>query len=94
MQLSGVRPFVACLSVCPIIRPSQAAAAGLLLSARPAGDIDRLLPGAQQQRAAGECGQCHVVSVRKKLNTDLLCTVFELKRGQNTNPFKYNRKST
>ena len=26
--------------------------------------IDRLLPGAQQQRrAAGECGQCHVVSL-------------------------------
>jgi len=35
------------------------AAAGLLLCARRAGDVDRLL---QQQRAAG---QCHVVSVRR-----------------------------
>jgi len=38
-----------------------AAAAGLLLWARLAGDIDRLQ---QHRRAAGECGQCHVVSVR------------------------------
>ena len=52
MQLSGVR-----LSVCPISLP-HAAAAGLLLRARRAGDIDRLL----QQRQA-KCGQCHVVSV-------------------------------
>jgi len=36
-------------------------AAGLLPRARRAGDIDRLL---QRRRAAGECGQCHVVSVR------------------------------
>jgi len=35
---------------------SKPAAAGLLLWARPAGDIDQLL--------AGECGQCHAVSVR------------------------------
>jgi len=33
-------------SICPIIRPLHAAAAGLLLSARRAGDIDRLLLGA------------------------------------------------
>ena len=31
------------------------------LWARWTGDIDRLLHG---RRAAGECGQCHVVSVR------------------------------
>jgi len=31
-------------------------------------EIDRLL---QQLRAAGECGQWHVVSVRRKLNTEL-----------------------
>jgi len=38
-------------------------------------DIGRLLPGAQQQRrAAGESRQCHVVSVRRKLNTDLFIT--------------------
>ena len=30
------------------------------------GDIDRLLHGS----AASECGQCHVVSIRRKLNTD------------------------
>ena len=48
----------------------QPSAEGLLLWARQAGDIDRLLSGAQQQcRAAGECGQCHVVSVRSKLRT-------------------------
>ena len=43
----SIRPPV-CLSVCLSSRPPQAAAAGLLLWARPAGDIDRLL---QQQRA-------------------------------------------
>jgi len=59
----GVRP-----SVCPVYRPlQQRAAAGLPLSARRAGDIDRLLPGAQQQRRrstalSSECGQCHVDS--------------------------------
>jgi len=37
------------------------------------GDIDRL---PQQGRAAGECGQCHVVSVRGYLNTDLLALVY------------------
>jgi len=40
MKLSGV-----CPSVCPIIRPAHAAAAGLLLWARRARDIDRLLHG-------------------------------------------------
>jgi len=34
------------LSVCPIYRPLQQRAAGLLLGARRAGDIDRLLHGA------------------------------------------------
>ena len=48
---------------------SKSAAAGLLLWAQSAGDVDRLL---QQRRAAAECGQCHVVSVRRKLDTDLL----------------------
>ena len=33
--------------------------------------------GALQQRAAGECGQCDVVGVRKKLNTDLFWRVVE-----------------
>jgi len=43
----GVRP-----TVCPIIRPQARRAAGLLLSAMRAGDIERQrrLPGAQKQR--------------------------------------------
>jgi len=40
----------------------QPTAAGLLLWARRAGDIDRML---QQRRVAGEWGQCHVVSVQR-----------------------------
>jgi len=39
------------------IRPPQAAAAGLLLLAQH----------------AGECGQCHIVSIRRKLSSDLSC---------------------
>jgi len=48
---AGVRLSV-CPSVCHIIRAPHAAAAGLLLCARRAGDIDRLLHGGarQQQR--------------------------------------------
>jgi len=42
-------------------RSDKIDAAGLLLRARRARDINRLL---LQQRAAGECGQCHVISVR------------------------------
>ena len=61
-------------SVCPI-RPPHAAAAGLLLWTRRPGDIDRLLHGRraggqQQPRRSSKCGQCHVVSWRRKLNTD------------------------
>jgi len=46
----------------------------LLLWARRAGDIDRLLHDqrlAAAAAAAGECEQCHAVSVRRKLNKDL-----------------------
>jgi len=57
----GVRRSVRS-SVPTRIYSSEHTAAGLLLWSRPAADIDRLL---QQRRAAGECGQCHVVSVRK-----------------------------
>jgi len=47
--------------------PTQAVAAGLLLWAWQTGDMDRLLPGAQQQQrcsttCSSKCGQCHVVS--------------------------------
>jgi len=76
MKRCGVR-----LSVCPSVRPSlpararnsKPAAARLLLRARRMGDIDRQL---QQRRAACKCGQCHVVSVRRQLNTDLLALAF------------------
>jgi len=44
MQRFGVRPPVR-LSVCPIYRSLQQRAAGLLLCARRADDIDRLLHG-------------------------------------------------
>jgi len=53
--------------VCPFVRPSvpawavHPAAAGLLLWARRARDIDRLL---QQKRALDVCEQCYVVSER------------------------------
>jgi len=50
---------------------SKPAAAGLLLWAQPAGDIDRLWYGAWC-RAAGEYGQCRVVSICRYLNTELL----------------------
>ena len=72
MQLTGVRP-----SVC-LIRPPHAAAAGLLLWARRAGDVEWMLHGRrsaaaalQQRRAAVGCGQCHVVSWRRQLNAEL-----------------------
>jgi len=46
-----------CLSVCPIICQPHAAAAGLLLSARRARDIDRLLQhGAATLRSAANAG--------------------------------------
>ena len=57
----SVRPSV-CLSVCPIIAP-QRRAAGLLLSAERAGDIDRQLRatgassnGATARRSAADAG--------------------------------------
>jgi len=58
----------ALLNVRPSVRwPLHAAAAGSLLWARTAGDIDRLLTGARQQprrstARISKCGQCHVVS--------------------------------
>ena len=49
--------------LCPsVLFPRHAAAVGLLLSARRAGDVDRLLPGAQHQQRrstarSSKCGQ-------------------------------------
>jgi len=73
---STVCETVRCPSVCPSVCPFrllQQRAAGLLLCARWAGDDD-------QRRAADECGQYQVVSVRRYLNKDLLIceTVREL----------------
>ena len=60
-----------CLSCCgpaaanPLLRVCCCGPGGQEIS------IDCRTAGARQQRcAAGECGQCHVVSVRRKLNTD------------------------
>jgi len=49
-------------SVCPIRSLQQRAVSFLLLWAQRIRDINRLL---QQRRAADECGQCHVPSVRR-----------------------------
>jgi len=55
MQLSGV-----CASVC---LSRQCRCCGSPLNARWTGDIDGLLPGAQQQqRVVGECEQCHLTA--------------------------------
>ena len=47
-----VRCLSVCPSVCPIYRPLQQRAAGLLLWALQAGDIDRLLHGASAAAGA------------------------------------------
>jgi len=65
MRRYGVRPSVR-QSLPARAHSSKPAAAGLLLWARRAGDIDRLL---QQRRAPGKSVQCHVVSVRRRLKT-------------------------
>ena len=76
MKRSRVR-----LSVCPIDRQQQRRAAGLLLSAPRAGYVDRLLHGApagcsrhdvlQVPALSSKCGQRHVDSRCRRLNTDL-----------------------
>jgi len=68
-----MRNRVECPSVC-LSHHSTSAAAGLLLSAVLAGDIyrQRRSPGAQRRSTAlsSKCGQCHVDSWRRRLNTD------------------------
>ena len=72
-----------CLFVClSQLSGAAASAVGLLLWARRAGDIDRLMHGrcpvATAQHAhcstalSSECEQCHVHSRRRKLNANLL----------------------
>jgi len=66
MVCLSVRFASLCLSVPALAHSSKPVAAGLLHG--PGGhkmSIDFYMAGAQQQRrAAGECGQCRVVSVR------------------------------
>jgi len=59
-----MRVFMTLPSPCPIYRPPQQRAAGLLLSAWPAGYIDGLLTDAerQQRRRSSKCRDCHVDS--------------------------------
>ena len=54
-----------CLSVPAWTHSSKPTPAGLLLWAPRAGDIDQLLHDWQSAAAAGECEQCHVVSIRR-----------------------------
>ena len=68
-RLVSVQPYV-----CPSIRPQQRRAAGLLLSAMQAEDIDRQrraatqLPGAAARRSiSSKCGQSHVDRGRLKM---------------------------
>jgi len=60
MKQYGVRPSVR-LSVTLSNSPAAAACSEFAAVGPVARDIDCLL---QQRRAVGECGQCHVVSVR------------------------------
>ena len=70
MKRYGVRLSVPALA--DSNKPSAAALrTGLLLWARRPGDIHRLL----QSWLGSECGQCHVVSVRRRLNTLVMCIV-------------------
>ena len=68
MQVKTALTVSVRLSVPAWARNSKPAAAGLLLWARRAGDVDRLLHGRRSAAAAGECGQCRVVGVRRKLS--------------------------
>jgi len=65
-------PFVRPTSVCPIDRQQQRHAAGLLLSATRAGDIDRPRRAPSSTAFSGKCEQCHVYSRRRMPNIDLL----------------------
>jgi len=69
MKRYGVRLFV-----CPIW-PPHAAAAGLLLQARPAGDIDRLLHQRRTNAASATLSVCVVAEhrlARSALQSELL----------------------
>jgi len=73
MKRYGVLPSV-CLSVCPVYRQLQQCAAGCCCG--PVGRATSVDSGAAGRRRStahsSKCEQCHVVSRRRKPNTDLL----------------------
>jgi len=80
VRCPSVRP-----SVCPSRQPQQQTSVCCCGSGGQDILIDCCTAGAQQQRrAAGECGQCHVVSVRRMLNTDLYKFAVKLSRSGNS----------
>ena len=72
--MKRVSPSV-CMSVCLSHLSAASSAAGLLLWTRQPGALN-------QWHVAGERGQCHVVSIRRQLNTGLYCIVFQLITAQ------------
>ena len=75
MKLSGVRPFVclsACLSIRPTVQPPHATAAGFLLWALWAGDIDRLLHSQQSTAATMQHGTARSQQMRAVLHCQLV----------------------
>jgi len=67
MKRYGVCPYCVLCTVAAWADSSKPAAAGLLLWARWAGDMDRLLHDRRSAAAASECGQCHVASCTHRL---------------------------
>ena len=59
-------------SVCPSMGLQQQTRCCRFAAVCPAGRRYRSMIAAAAACAAGECGQCHVVSVRRQLNADLL----------------------
>jgi len=68
-----------CLSVCLSVSlahsPAAATCGGFAAVGPASGDIDRLLHSRRSAAAAGECEQCHVVSVRRKLSGRLVTCI-------------------
>jgi len=74
---SRVYETVRCPPVCPSVRLSVCLSQHGPTAANPLLQFAVVDPVGSKYRsiaaaAAGECGQCHVVSVRRQLNTNLL----------------------
>ena len=63
----SVRPSV-CLSLCPSTVPTAANALLQVCCCESGGEQKISIDRCRQPRAAAECGQCHVVSCRRKLD--------------------------